>query len=122
MPISLFLIPVAKSFFIAILLVQKQIHKLDMVKVLLLYTSAIWFGRIQFLDRFLGSKANWHFLLVFKMEKEIPRGNWARSTVQRPDPTRAGPGQRTGARARAGQTDRRARLVSERGRARATPA
>ena len=98
MPISFFLIPFAKSFFIAILLVQMQIQKLDMVKILLLYISAIWFGQIQFLDKFLEAKANRQFSDGLKMEKGFSRGNWARSTVQRPDPTRAGPGQRSGAR------------------------
>ena len=69
MLISLFLTPVAKSFFIAILLVQKQIHKLDMVKVLLLYTSAIWFGKIHILSKFLEAKANVQISVGFKKEK-----------------------------------------------------
>ena len=37
----------------------------------MLYTCAIWFGQIQLLGRFLGSKANWHLLLDLKKRKRI---------------------------------------------------
>ena len=104
MPISLFLTLVGKSFFIAILLVQKQIHKLDMVKVLLLYTSAIWFGQIHILSKFLEAKATMHLSDGKKIKGK-------RAGALGPEPLRSAPRSETG----------RPRSAPQRARARVKP-
>ena len=121
MPISLFLTLVGKSFFIAILLVQMQIHKLDMVKILLLYISAIWFGQIHFLSKFLEAKATRHFSEGFKKGKRNSQGQLGQIHCAAPG-SDAGRPRSVHRRARAGVKLTGGPRWSERERARATPA
>ena len=57
MLISLILIDVGKTCLIAKPFIKNQIHKLEMVQKLLLYSCAKGFGQIQLLSWFIGSKA-----------------------------------------------------------------